>query len=115
MGLGFGFRIIIMHILMMLERSELFPRSAYEGTITSKDYVHIFPVMLKKLSYFRPVGSGGGWGGFSLPNILAELGLHHNANINLFPSIIQTRAIIPCSVVDRVNKWKYQLYLQGKV
>ena len=64
---------------------------------------------------FRPVGSGGagGGGGISPPNNLAELG--HTANVNLFPSIIQTRAIIPCSVVDRVNKWKYQLYLQGKV
>ena len=62
----------------------------------------------------------GGWGGFSPPpppppNNLAELGLRHTANVNLFLSIIQTRAIIPCSVVDRVNKWKYQLYLQGKV
>ena len=63
---------------------------------------------------FRPVGSGGaGGGGLQPPNNLAELG--HTANVNLFPSIIQTRAIIPCSVVDRVNKWKYQLYLQGKV
>ena len=61
------------------------------------------------------MAGGGGGGCFSPPNNLAELGLRHTANVNLFPSIIQTRAIIPCSVVDRVIKWKYQLYLQGKV
>ena len=73
----------------------------------------LFTVLLQAR---RKRGGGGGWGGgVSTPNNLAELGLRHTANVNLFPSIIQTRAIIPCSVVDRVNKWKYQLYLQGKV
>ena len=33
-------------------------------------------------------GGGGGGGG--------ELGLRHTANVNLFPSIKQTRAIIDC-------------------
>ena len=55
-------------------------------------------------------GVGGGGGGEAEappPFNMAELDLRHTANVNLFPSIIQTRAIIPCSVVDRVNKWKY--------
>ena len=42
---------------------------------------------------------GGGWGGGGAeapPNNLVELGLRHTANVNLFPSIIQTRAIIDC-------------------
>ena len=43
-------------------------------------------------------GGGRGGGGFSpsTANNLAVLGLRHTANVNLFPSIIQTRAIIDC-------------------